>query len=41
MIVNPDVADGYTSLKKRETPKNTKKQQPTENQKNSKNQNVS
>ena len=41
MIVNPDVADVYTSWKKRKRPEKRKKQQPTENQKNTKYQNFS
>jgi len=36
MIVNPDVVDIYTSLKKRKHPKNAKKQQPTDNKRTSK-----
>jgi len=39
--MNPDVVDVYTCLKNKNTPKNAKKQQPTENQKNTKYQNFS
>jgi len=34
MILNPDVVDVYTSLKKTKTPKTQEKQPPTESRKN-------
>jgi len=41
MIVNPDVVDVYTSFKKNGNIQKIAKKQPTENEKNTKYQNVS